>query len=158
MAGVRQIVTREPIGPVLALSPWNWPLMTATRKLAPALAAGCSVILKPAEETPSGAVALVKILMESGLPDGVVNVVYGIPGHISGRLIRSSHIQFSTLDRHPPRGRCEQHAWSLARETGGLSDLTIRKQKPPMPQRCCDAPRRSQRSRMTSFLRRTRAA
>ncbi len=48
--GVRQMVTKEPIGPVLALSPWNWPLMTATRKLAPALAAGCSVILKPAEE------------------------------------------------------------------------------------------------------------
>lgn len=91
--GVRQMVTKEPIGPVLALSPWNWPLMTATRKLAPALAAGCSVILKPAEETPSGAVALARILMEAGLPDGVLSVVYGVPSHISRRLISSPHVR-----------------------------------------------------------------
>jgi succinate-semialdehyde dehydrogenase / glutarate-semialdehyde dehydrogenase len=93
MPNVRQMVTHEPIGPVLALSPWNWPLMTATRKVAPALAAGCSVVLKPAEETPSAAVELAKILMESGLPRGVLNVVYGVPAHISSRLIRSRLIR-----------------------------------------------------------------
>lgn len=102
---VRQMVTREPVGPVLALSPWNWPLMTATRKLAPALAAGCSVVLKPAEETPSAPVALVRILLECGLPAGVVNVVYGKPAQISARLIRSPHIRKVSFTGSVPVGR-----------------------------------------------------
>jgi succinate-semialdehyde dehydrogenase/glutarate-semialdehyde dehydrogenase len=105
VGGVRQMVTREPIGPVLALSPWNWPLMTATRKLSASLAAGCSVILKPAEETPSAPVELVKILMECGVPAGAVNVVYGDPAHISSRLIASRHIRKVSFTGSVPVGR-----------------------------------------------------
>ncbi len=130
MAGVRQMVTREPIGPVLALSPWNWPLMTATRKLAPALAAGCSIILKPAEETPSAPVELVKILMECGVPAGVVNVVYGIPAHISSRLIRSPHIRKISFTGSVAVGRllASQAGESLKRitlELGGHAPVII---------------------------------
>jgi succinate-semialdehyde dehydrogenase/glutarate-semialdehyde dehydrogenase len=87
MAGVRQFVVREPVGPVLALSPWNWPLVTATRKVAPALAAGCSVILKPAEEAPSAPAQLARELIAAGLPPSAINVVQGVPANISEYLI-----------------------------------------------------------------------
>ncbi|MES3000344.1 MAG: NAD-dependent succinate-semialdehyde dehydrogenase [Pseudomonadota bacterium] len=105
MEGVRQMVVREPIGPVLALSPWNWPLMTATRKVAPALAAGCSVVLKPAEETPSAPAMLARILQECGLPNGVLNVVYGKPAHISARLIAARQIRKISFTGSVPVGR-----------------------------------------------------
>jgi succinate-semialdehyde dehydrogenase/glutarate-semialdehyde dehydrogenase len=69
------LVTREPVGPCLLITPWNFPLAMATRKLAPALAAGCTAILKPAAETPLTALAFAAILCECGLPPGVVNVI-----------------------------------------------------------------------------------
>ena len=69
------LVTRGPVGPCLLITPWNFPLAMATRKLAPALAAGCTAILKPAAETPLTALAFADILCECGLPPGVVNVV-----------------------------------------------------------------------------------
>jgi succinate-semialdehyde dehydrogenase/glutarate-semialdehyde dehydrogenase len=130
MGGVRQMVTREPIGPVLALSPWNWPLMTATRKLSASLAAGCSVILKPAEETPSAPVALVKILVECGVPAGAVNVVFGDPAHISSRLIRSHHIRKISFTGSVPVGRilATQAAEGLKRitlELGGHAPVIV---------------------------------
>lgn len=93
MPDMHQYVAKEPVGPVLALSPWNWPLVTSTRKVAPALAAGCSVILKPAEETPSAAVALAKALLDAGLPSGVLGIVMGIPGEISRQLIAAPQIR-----------------------------------------------------------------
>ncbi|NDH54341.1 MAG: NAD-dependent succinate-semialdehyde dehydrogenase [Betaproteobacteria bacterium] len=105
MEGVRQLVVREPVGPVLALSPWNWPLMTATRKVAAALAAGCSVVLKPAEETPTAPAMLARILQECGLPNGVLNVVYGKPAQISSRLIAAPQIRKISFTGSVPVGR-----------------------------------------------------
>ena len=71
----RMIVSRHPVGPCFLITPWNFPLAMATRKIAPALAAGCTVVIKPAELTPLTTLYLGRLLVEAGLPDGVVNIV-----------------------------------------------------------------------------------
>ena len=71
----RMLVTHQPIGVALLITPWNFPAAMATRKIGPALAAGCSVVLKPAEETPLTALAVAALLSEAGVPPGVVNVL-----------------------------------------------------------------------------------
>ncbi|MEY2942524.1 MAG: hypothetical protein RLY97_538 [Pseudomonadota bacterium] len=91
--GVRHLVTKEPIGPVAAFSPWNFPTTIPSRKMAAALAAGCSVIIKPAEETPGSCLALALALDDAGLPKGVLNVVFGVPADISTYLIASPIIR-----------------------------------------------------------------
>jgi succinate-semialdehyde dehydrogenase/glutarate-semialdehyde dehydrogenase len=73
--GVRTVVTSRPVGVAVLVTPWNFPAAMATRKIAPALAAGCTVVLKPAAETPLTALAIARLLAEAGVPDGVVNVV-----------------------------------------------------------------------------------
>jgi len=88
-----QQVRNVPIGPVLALTPWNFPVNLPSRKLGGALAAGCSVILKPAESTPGSAQLLVQALVDGGLPPGVVNLVYGDPAFVSEYLIASPIIR-----------------------------------------------------------------
>ncbi|OYQ31611.1 aldehyde dehydrogenase [Niveispirillum lacus] len=80
---------REPVGVVGLIVPWNVPVSTLTLKLAPALAAGCTVVVKPAEETPLSALALARLLQEAGFPDGVVNIVNG-PGETAGAAL-STH-------------------------------------------------------------------
>lgn len=91
--GNRMLVRKEPIGPVAAFSPWNFPIANPARKLAPALAAGCPVILKPAEETPASALAVAQALVEAGLPNGVMNIVFGAPAMISSHLIAAPVIR-----------------------------------------------------------------
>lgn len=73
--GARFLVTRQPVGPSVLITPWNFPMAMGTRKIGPALAAGCTCVVKPAEQTPLSMLALVEILRTAGLPDGVVNVV-----------------------------------------------------------------------------------
>lgn len=73
--GARTLVSHKPVGVAALVTPWNFPAAMATRKIAPALAAGCTVVLKPAAETPLTAIAVARILAEAGVPDGVVNVV-----------------------------------------------------------------------------------
>ncbi|NLE80527.1 MAG: NAD-dependent succinate-semialdehyde dehydrogenase [Rhodococcus sp.] len=73
--GSRFLVTRQPVGPCLLITPWNFPMAMGTRKIGPALAAGCTCVIKPASQTPLSTLALADILVEAGLPDGVVNVV-----------------------------------------------------------------------------------
>lgn len=73
--GKKMMVTKEPVGVVAAITPWNFPLAMIARKIAPALAAGCTVVAKPAEDTPLTALALVKLAEEAGLPAGVLNIV-----------------------------------------------------------------------------------
>ncbi|MBB5987533.1 NAD-dependent succinate-semialdehyde dehydrogenase [Sphingobium lignivorans] len=86
-AGVLQLVTREPVGPVAAFTPWNFPINQAVRKIAGALAAGCSIIIKGPEETPASCAALVRAFEEAGTPAGVINLVFGTPAEISEYLI-----------------------------------------------------------------------
>ena len=79
---------KQPVGPVYAITPWNFPLAMGTRKIGPALAAGCTVVIKPAAQTPLTTLALAEILAEAGLPDGVVNVITtSHPGKVSEPLI-----------------------------------------------------------------------
>ena len=73
--GARTVVTHRAVGVAALITPWNFPAAMATRKIAPALAAGCTVVLKPAAETPMTAIAIAELLTEAGIPDGVVNVV-----------------------------------------------------------------------------------
>jgi len=75
----RILVTKQPIGVSLLITPWNFPAAMATRKIGPALAAGCTVILKPAGETPLTAMAIVEILERAGVPKGVVNLILPVP-------------------------------------------------------------------------------
>lgn len=87
--GLSQTVLYEPIGPVAAFSPWNFPASQAAKKLAAALAAGCSIILKGPEEAPSGCVELVRALADAGIMPGAVALLFGRPAMIAEQLIRS---------------------------------------------------------------------
>jgi succinate-semialdehyde dehydrogenase/glutarate-semialdehyde dehydrogenase len=85
--GISYIVHHEPVGMVAAFSPWNFPMSQPARKIAGALAAGCSIIIKAAEETPAGALHIARALHDAGLPRGVFNLVFGVPAEISSYLI-----------------------------------------------------------------------
>ena len=85
--GTRQLALKEPVGVVAALSPWNFPAATPMRKIAASLAAGCTCIIKPSEETPATALGIARALHDAGLPPGVLNVLFGVPQEISRRLV-----------------------------------------------------------------------
>lgn len=97
LEGTRQLAVREPLGPIAAFSPWNAPTITPSRKIGGALAAGCSVIIKPSEETPATALAIAAMLEEAGLPAGVLSMVFGDPALISGKLLASPVIRGITF-------------------------------------------------------------
>ena len=88
-AGTRSVVRHEPIGVVGALTPWNFPALQFAAKVAYALAAGCTVVVKPSEETPGISIGLVKALEDAGLPAGAVNLLFGEPAEVSERLFAS---------------------------------------------------------------------
>jgi succinate-semialdehyde dehydrogenase / glutarate-semialdehyde dehydrogenase len=92
-ADQRIVVTREPVGPCGLITPWNFPAAMLARKLAPALAAGCTVVAKPAEQTPLTALALAAIIDAAGVPAGVVNVVTGDAARVGGRILRDPRLR-----------------------------------------------------------------
>jgi succinate-semialdehyde dehydrogenase/glutarate-semialdehyde dehydrogenase len=92
-AGMRSTVTYEPVGPVAAFAPWNFPIGNPGRKLGAPIAAGCSVILKSAEEAPASALAIVQCLLDAGLPKEVAQAVYGVPDEVSRHLLGSPVIR-----------------------------------------------------------------
>ncbi len=118
--GQRSLVARQPIGPVAAFSPWNFPLYLMAKKLAPALATGCSVIAKPPEETPGCTGALVRCLADAGLPAGVVQLVHGVPDEVSRHLLASPVIRKFSFTGSVPVGR---HLMRLAAD--GLKRVTM---------------------------------
>ncbi len=103
--GVRQIVVQEPVGVVAAFTPWNFPTLTPVRKIAGALAAGCSLIIKASEETPGGCVELVKCFADAGLPAGVLNLVFGVPAAVSEHLIPSDIVRKISFTGSIPVGK-----------------------------------------------------
>lgn len=103
--GLRHSVIREPLGVVAAFSPWNFPVSSPARKVAGALAAGCSIILKASEETPAGAVQLAQCFIDAGLPPGVLNLVFGDPEEISRILIVDSAVRLVTFTGSVPVGK-----------------------------------------------------
>ncbi|MCY1204403.1 Alpha-ketoglutaric semialdehyde dehydrogenase [compost metagenome] len=105
VGGIRQMAIPEPVGPVAAFSGWNAPAITPSRKIAGGLAAGCSVVIKPSEETPAIALEIARALADAGLPAGVLNMVFGDPGEISRRLIESPVIRMVTFTGSTSIGR-----------------------------------------------------
>lgn len=113
-------VRKEPIGPCLLMSPWNVPVILAARKLGGALAAGCSCILKPPEETPASVAKMVECFVEAGVPDGAINLVFGVPHMVSSHLIASDTIRKISFTGSVAVGK------SLARlASPGLKRLTL---------------------------------
>ncbi len=91
--GSRILATREPIGVVAAITPWNFPMAMLTRKLGPALAAGCTGVIKPANNTPLSAFALLTLAKKAGVPDGVLNAVAGTTSEISDAIMASPEVR-----------------------------------------------------------------
>ncbi|WP_321957382.1 NAD-dependent succinate-semialdehyde dehydrogenase [Paraburkholderia bannensis] len=118
--GVQQLVKKQAIGPVAAFTPWNFPAITPARKLSAALAAGCSVIIKPGEESPATALALARALDDAGLPKGVLQVVFGVPDEVSKTLIASPIIRKVTFTGSVPVGRL-----LAARAAEGVKPITL---------------------------------
>jgi len=128
--GVRYIVVRQPIGNVAAFSPWNFPMSQPARKIAGALASGCSIILKPAEETPAGAVHIARAFEDAGLPPGVLNLVFGNPADISGYLIPKEPIRLVAFTGSTIVGKhlttlAAQHMTPVLMELGGHAPVVV---------------------------------
>jgi succinate-semialdehyde dehydrogenase/glutarate-semialdehyde dehydrogenase len=113
-AGQRSLVMHEPVGPVAAFAPWNFPINNPARKLGAPIAAGCSVILKPAEEAPASAMAVVQALLDAGLPQGVCQLVFGVPDEVSRHLLASPIIRKVSFTGSTIVGK---HLLKLASET-----------------------------------------
>ncbi len=127
---VSQLVVKEPVGPVAAFTPWNFPLNQAVRKLSAALAAGCSIIIKGPEETPASPAELVRAFIDAGLPDGVINLVYGTPAEISSYLIphpviRKISFTGSTAVGKQLAGLAGQHMKRATMELGGHAPVIV---------------------------------
>jgi succinate-semialdehyde dehydrogenase/glutarate-semialdehyde dehydrogenase len=103
--GENLTVTRGPVGPVAAFTPWNFPAGGPMRKIAAALSAGCSIVIKASEETPGTANLLARVFEDAGLPAGVLNLVFGVPGEVSEHLIASPVIRFVAFTGSVPVGK-----------------------------------------------------
>lgn len=125
-----QTTFKRPIGVVAAFAPWNFPAFLTARKVAAALAAGCTVIVKPAEETPASCIALAKAFEDAGLPKGALNMVFGVPADISSHLIASPVVRKVSFTGSVPVGRLlsEQAGRALkaiTMELGGHSAVLV---------------------------------
>jgi succinate-semialdehyde dehydrogenase/glutarate-semialdehyde dehydrogenase len=119
-----------PLGIVAAFSPWNYPAVVAARKLAPALIAGSSVILKAAEETPAAVVAIVDALHRAGLPRGVVNLLFGRPDRVAKRLLESGLVRVLTFTGSTAVGKqlaahASRHLVRCVLELGGHAPVFV---------------------------------
>jgi succinate-semialdehyde dehydrogenase/glutarate-semialdehyde dehydrogenase len=127
----RIIVIKQPVGVVAAMTPWNFPLAMITRKVAPALAAGCSVVIRPSEETPLTALALVHLAEKAGFPAGVINVVIGTDASAMGKVLCNSDlvkkISFtgSTQTGQILMAQCAQTLKKLSLELGGNAPFIV---------------------------------
>ena len=127
----RLMTMKQPVGPCLMITPWNFPLAMGTRKIGPAVAAGCTMVVKPASQTPLTMLALAEILTECGLPEGVLNVVTtGSTGEVMEPLIRAPRLRKLTFTGSTPVGRrlVEQSAEGLLRvsmELGGNAPFLV---------------------------------
>lgn len=127
---IRQMVVKDPVGPVAAFTPWNFPINQVVRKLAAALASGCSMIIKAPNETPASPAALVRAFQDAGIPAGVLGLVYGKPSEISAYLIAHPVIRKLTFTGSTPVGKqlaalAGQHMKRVSMELGGHAPVII---------------------------------
>src|SRR5256885_12289905 len=114
----RILTMRQPVGPCVFVTPWNFPMAMGTRKVAPAIAAGCAMVIKPAQQTPLSMLALAEILEEAGLPAGVLNVITSrSSGEVSKPIIADPRLRKLTFTGSTEVGRrlVEQSAQGLLR-------------------------------------------
>lgn len=128
--GHKFAVHHQPLGVVAAFSPWNFPMSQPARKIAGALASGCSIILKAAEETPAGALHIAKAFEDAGLPAGVLNLVFGRPSEISGYLIPQDAVRLVAFTGSTSVGRhlttlASQHMTPVLMELGGHAPVIV---------------------------------
>ncbi len=128
--GRRILVTNQPVGVVGAITPWNFPSLMIARKVAPAIAAGCAVVLKPASETPLSALALAELASRAGLPPGVLNVVHGEPELVGGVLTADPRVRMLTFTGSTEVGRllmaqCAPSVKRLTLELGGNAPFIV---------------------------------
>lgn len=127
---VRQMVLREPIGVCAAFTPWNFPYNQAIRKICAAIGAGCTIILKGPEDSPSAVMAIARIFHDAGLPPGVLNIVWGVPAEISDYLIRSPIVRKVSFTGSVPVGKhlaalAGAHMKPATMELGGHSPVLV---------------------------------
>ena len=127
---VRQMVLKDPVGPVAAFTPWNFPINQVVRKVGAALAAGCSMLVKAAEETPAAPAELIRAFADAGIPPGVLGLVYGNPAEISSYLIPHPVIRKITFTGSTPVGKqlaamAGQHMKRVTMELGGHAPVII---------------------------------
>jgi succinate-semialdehyde dehydrogenase/glutarate-semialdehyde dehydrogenase len=127
---MRNTVLRQPIGVVAAFSPWNFPMSSPARKIAGALSSGCAIILKASEETPAGAVQLVRAFADAGLPPGVLNLVFDTPSEISEYLIPQRAVRLVTFTGSIPVSKhlaamAAQHMKPAIMELGGHAPVIV---------------------------------
>lgn len=113
-AGSRSLVLKQPVGPVAAFCAWNFPLLNVVRKISPAIASGCSIILKPSEETPASAAAILRCFQDAGLPGEVAQIVFGVPDDVSRTLLASPVTRKLSFTGSVPVGK---HLMRLAADT-----------------------------------------
>ncbi|MEV6347886.1 NAD-dependent succinate-semialdehyde dehydrogenase [Actinoplanes sp. NPDC051851] len=125
------LVVRQPVGVCVLVTPWNFPAAMATRKIGPALAAGCTVILKPASDTPLTALAMAAILAEAGVPEGVVNVLPSrSSGAVVGRMLRDSRVRKLSFTGSTEVGRillaqAAENVVNTSMELGGNAPFVV---------------------------------
>ena len=129
-ADARIIVTKEPVGVVAAITPWNFPAGMIARKAAPALAVGCTIVIKPASSTPYSALALAELARRAGVPDGVFNVVTGSAGAIAGELATNPIVRKMTFTGSTEIGRqllaqCAGTIKKVSMELGGNAPFIV---------------------------------
>jgi succinate-semialdehyde dehydrogenase/glutarate-semialdehyde dehydrogenase len=130
LADRRVLVTKEPVGVVAAITPWNFPSAMITRKVGPALAAGCTVVLKPSELTPYSALALAVLAEEAGVPPGVFNIVTGLPAGVGAVLTDDPRIAKFTFTGSTAVGkmlaaRCMGTVKRVSLELGGNAPFIV---------------------------------
>ncbi len=127
---IRQMVIKDPVGPVAAFTPWNFPINQVVRKIGAGLAAGCSMLVKAPEETPAAPAALIKAFADAGIPAGVLQLVYGTPAEISNYLIPHPVIRKITFTGSIPVGKqlaamAGQHMKRVTMELGGHAPVIV---------------------------------
>ena len=130
LPNVRQMVLREPVGVCAAFTPWNFPYNQAIRKVAAAVGAGCTIVIKGPEDSPSAVVAIARMFHEAGLPPGVLNVVWGVPGEVSEYLIKSPIVRKISFTGSVPVGKqlaamAGAHMKRVTMELGGHSPVIV---------------------------------
>ena len=152
----RLLTSQRPVGPCLLITPWNFPMAMGTRKIGPAVAAGCTMVVKPAAQTPLSMLALARILVDAGLPDGVLNVITtSASGQVMEPLIRDPRLRKLSFTGSTPVGQrlIEQSAQRVLRtsmELGGNAPFVVfddadldRAVEVPSRRRCATSARRA---------------